>query len=97
MEATHDQGRSGRRRHGDTRPAANREWGVTSVESMPGLRAWAAECETSNPGTAATGRSRGPHRPMTDPDPILARIEAFDRDDGGGVTLCRNRGGHTQH
>ncbi|MCY4140129.1 MAG: hypothetical protein OXF56_17935 [Rhodobacteraceae bacterium] len=32
---------------------------------------------------------------MTDPDPILARIEAFDRENGGGVTVCRNRGGYT--
>ena len=32
---------------------------------------------------------------MTDPDPILARIEAFDRGNGGGVTVCRNRGGYT--
>ena len=36
-----------------------------------------------------------PHRPMTDPDPILARIEAFDRDNGGGVTVCKTRGGYT--
>ena len=32
---------------------------------------------------------------MTDPDPILARIEAFDRDNGGGVTVCKTRGGYT--
>lgn len=32
---------------------------------------------------------------MTGPDPIPARMEAFDRDSGGGVTVCRNRGGCT--
>ncbi len=32
---------------------------------------------------------------MTDPNPILLRIEAFDEDNGGGVTVTRRRGGYT--
>ena len=32
---------------------------------------------------------------MTETDPILARVEAFDREKGGGVTAYRSRGGHT--
>ncbi len=32
---------------------------------------------------------------MTEPDPILLRIEAFDRDNGGGVSVCKSRGGYT--
>ncbi len=33
---------------------------------------------------------------MTEPDPILLRIEAFDRDNGGGVSVRKSRGGHTR-
>ncbi len=32
---------------------------------------------------------------MTEPDPILLRIEAFDRQNGGGVSVCKSRGGYT--
>ncbi len=32
---------------------------------------------------------------MTEPDPILLRMEAFDRENGGGVRVHRSRGGHT--
>ena len=31
---------------------------------------------------------------MTGPDPVLLRMEAFDRENGG-VSVCRSRGGHT--
>lgn len=34
------------------------------------------------------GRDSGCDQPaMTDVDPVLARVEAFDREAGGGVTL----------
>ena len=36
-----------------------------------------------------------PHRPMTETDPIPACVDAFDRDNGGGVTAFRSRGGCT--
>ena len=32
---------------------------------------------------------------MTEPDPVLLRIEAFDRESGGGVSVCKSRGGYT--
>ena len=32
---------------------------------------------------------------MTEPDPVLLRIEAFDRQNGGGVSVCESRGGYT--
>ena len=32
---------------------------------------------------------------MTDSDPILQRIEAFDEENGGGVTVHKSRGGYT--
>ena len=32
---------------------------------------------------------------MTDVDPVLARVEAFDREAGGGVTVDKHRGGYT--
>ena len=32
---------------------------------------------------------------MTDPDPVLARVQAFDREAGGGVTAEKSRGGYT--
>ncbi len=31
---------------------------------------------------------------MTEPDPILLRMEAFDRENGGGVSVRKRRGGH---
>ncbi len=36
------------------------------------------------------------HRPMTEPDPILLRMEAFDRENGGGASVHKSRGGHTR-
>ena len=32
---------------------------------------------------------------MTDPDPILRRMKAFDRQNSGGVSVRRSRGGYT--
>ena len=32
---------------------------------------------------------------MTDPDPVLARVQAFDKEAGGGVTVQRSRSGYT--
>ena len=32
---------------------------------------------------------------MTETDPILARVKAFDKEAGGGVTAFRSRGGYT--
>ena len=32
---------------------------------------------------------------MTDPDPVLARVEAFDKEAGGGVAVEKSRGGYT--
>ncbi len=37
----------------------------------------------------------GPRRPLTDPDTVPVRTEAFDRENGGGVTVCKNRGDYT--
>ena len=31
---------------------------------------------------------------MTDPDPVRARAEAFDREAGGGAAAFKSRGGH---
>ncbi len=33
---------------------------------------------------------------MTDPDPIPRCIDAFDREKGGGVSICKSRGGYTR-
>ena len=42
------------------------------------------------------GSDSGCNQPaMTDFDPVLARVEAFDREAGGGVTVDKQRGGYT--
>ena len=35
------------------------------------------------------------HPPMTVPDPILLRIEDFDRQNGSGASVCKSRHGYT--
>ena len=37
----------------------------------------------------------GHHRPMTEPDPILQRMEAFGRENGGGMSVRKSRAGYT--
>ncbi len=62
-------------------------WNPVSIESMPLAGACAGRSAGDTPTAGTTARER-----MTEPGPIMGRMEAFSRENGGGVSARRGGG-----